>query len=115
MKLNRKRLRKMILNEIKMLNENVVPKSDTEGRLVVGNYKYRLSKGFDLFLDLTYNNDQGTADVVISKSIFGKKIQAGSGRVDKAIVDKIIKDGLKGKKFEINTDQGVLDATPVRN
>ena len=116
MKLNRRTLRKMILNEIKMLNENVVPKADSEGRLVVGNYKYQLSKGLNLFLDLTYNDNNGSADVVLSKSLpFGVKKKMGEGHVDKATVDQIVKDGLKGKKFTIQTTDHVLDATPVRN
>lgn len=110
MKLNRRVLRKMILNEIKMLNENVKPKAD-DGLLVVGNKKFQLSKGVvNLSLaSLKINEEDGSADVVIKKGF----VTMGSGKVSAKQVDKIVNNATSKNKFTIETEQGNLTATKV--
>lgn len=109
MKLNRQTLRKMILNEIKMLNENVKPAA-AKGKLVVGNKKFQLSKGVvNLSLSSLDVKTNGSADVVIKKG----PITMGKGNVSSDVVSKIVNDAQNKDKFTIQTDQGELIATMV--
>ena len=107
MRLSRKKLRKIILKEIKLMTEFIQPKA-SGGLLVVGNNKYQLSKGVNLKLASLKINSDGSADVVIKKGF----LKVGEGTVSKSQVDNIVKNGKKGKSFTIKTDQGALAATP---
>ena len=109
MNLSRNTLRKMILKEIKLISESVKPKAE-KGLLVVGGNKYQLTKGVKLALSSLKNNSDGSAYVVIKKGF----MKVGEGTVSKAQVEKIIRNGQKGKTFSIETDQGKLKATPVK-
>lgn len=108
MELNRKILRKMILNEIKMLNENIQPQA-IKGLLVVGDKKFQLSKGINLNLSSLKMKSDGSADVVIKKGF----MTMGKGNVGADIVSKIVNDAQNKNEFTIQTDQGELTATKV--
>ncbi len=110
MKLNRQALRKIILNEIKMLNENIQPAA-VKGKLVVGDAEFQLSKGvMNLRLtSLKMRDEDGSADVVI-KAAFGV---TRKGNVSAEKVKQIVNDAQNKNEFTIQTDDGTITATKV--
>ena len=108
MNLNKKVLRRMILKEIKLLSESVIPTA-IDNNLSVGGKLFKLSKGpMPLKLVLLKMNPNGSANVII-KAGFIKK----TGTVSKEQVNDIVVNALQGNEFTIQAGENILTATPI--